>query len=290
MEDILLAGDWHGFTPHATWVLERAKALGIRRVFQLGDFGLWEHEHSGIEYLDDLDELTDQHDVDIYCLAGNHDNERLAVQLHAASLDADGFVVLRPRVKLALRGHRWTWEGTRFLALGGAYSVDKLYRTNREDEKTRRSRRESVQYGKPFRDFAGTLWFPDEELTHQNVLTAIGDGSHVDVMLTHDKPLRSTPSWNRKDLIECRPNQEKIQEVVNATRPRLLVHGHLHFPYDCAMRDNRGNFTTHVVGLDADAEAQKFERGYDPKNSIAVLTLDRGLKSLTVNGDRTINT
>lgn len=288
MENILLAGDWHGCTSHATWALERAKALGIRRVFQCGDFGLWEHEPAGVAYLNDLDEVAHRLDLVLYCLAGNHDNEKLAVRLHAADLDREGFVNLRPRVKLALRGHRWTWNDTRFLALGGAYSVDKSYRLRVEEEKTRRSRSESIQYGKPFRDFAGTMWFPDEELTHQNVITAIGDGSPVDVMLTHDKPLRSTPDWNRKDLPECVPNQQKIQDVADALRPRLLVHGHLHYLYDCVMAGKDGSFQTRVVGLDADAEAQAWERTYKRENNLAILTLDRGLKTIIIAGDRVI--
>lgn len=285
----MLAGDWHGFAPHADWVLRCAHASGIKRVFQVGDFGLWEHESAGIRYLDDLEEIASQDDITIYCLAGNHDNEKLTVQLHAANLDADGFVILRDHVKFALRGHRWTWEGTRFLALGGAYSVDKAWRVEKEIRMTAESHRGSIQYGKPLKSYTETLWFPDEELTHQNVITAIGDGSPVDVMLTHDKPLRSTPSWNRKDFPECVANQEKIQRVVDALEPTLLVHGHLHFPYDCAMRGQDGSFSTYVVGLDADNEAQRFERGYRRENSIAVLGLENGLKSITVNGDRTIN-
>jgi predicted phosphodiesterase len=277
MREITLAGDWHGYLPHATWVAKLSQSQGIKTIFQVGDFGLWEHDRSGVSYLDDLQKVTEKYDVEIYCLAGNHDNEKLAVQLHGHHFDADGFVVLRPSVKLALRGHRWTWEDTRFLALGGAYSVDKHWRVNSEQWKTRKSYEDNIKYGSKLVDYSGTLWFPDEELTDGNVVTAIGDGSRVDVMLTHDKPRNSKPRWNRKDFPECLANQDRIQRVVDAVRPTYLVHGHLHYPY----RDVLSTTGTIVYGLDADYGAMTGEPNYDRDNSVAILTLDNGMKSIT---------
>jgi hypothetical protein len=40
----------------------------------------------------------------------------------------DGFVEVTDRILWAPRGHRWTWQGVRFLALGGAFSIDRQYR------------------------------------------------------------------------------------------------------------------------------------------------------------------
>lgn len=285
MRQITLAGDWHGYLPHARWVLEWSRERGIETVFQVGDFGLWEHERSGVDYLDGLQVAADEFNVDVYCLAGNHDNEKLALQLHAADFDGEGFVLLRPRVKFAARGHRWTWEGTRFIALGGAYSVDKQWRVQSEDWRTRKSREAHEKYGAAFHDFTETMWFPDEQLTDENVTTATDDDTPVDVMLTHDKPLRSAPGWNRKDLVECKPNQERIQRVVDELHPLLLAHGHLHYPYHDVIYDDTGVYGTYVIGIDADSSAMSGESNYDKNNSVAVLNLDGGLQSVTFQGD-----
>jgi hypothetical protein len=284
MEQITLAGDWHGSTSHAAWVAQGSARRGIHKIFQVGDFGLWEHEPSGVKYLDDLEKLAVEHDLVIYCLGGNHDNEKLAFQLHGANFDADGFVLLRGHVRLAVRGHRWKWAGTTFLALGGAHSVDKEWRVASENFKTNRSRTEHEKYGKAFKDYTDTMWFPDEETTDENVVTAIGDGTPVHVMLTHDKPLRSTPDWNRKDLPKCHPNQERIQKVVDELHPELLVHGHLHHPYQQNLCSSCHGIDTQIVGLDADMDAMNGERGYDKDNSVAVLSLDGDLRTINFMG------
>lgn len=289
-EQIMLAGDWHGFASHANWVLERAQRRGIDVVFQLGDFGLWEHEPSGIEYLDDVQRAAERCETTVYFLDGNHDNLKLALDNHR-EVDDEGFVVIRDRVRYSPRGHHWHWNGVHFLALGGAYSVDARWRRDQEAWKTANSKIAHDRYGKTFRDYTETLWFPDEEITDEDVTRAIGDGEPVDVLLTHDKPIRSVPGWNRKDLPECHPNQERIQRVVDELSPQLLVHGHLHFPYDHALRDPRGSdLDTYVVGLDADAEAMAGERGYRRENSVAVLHLEySGVKvSIELGDGRTI--
>jgi hypothetical protein len=99
---------------------------------------------------------------------------------------------------------------------------------------------------------------------------ALADPTPVDVMLTHDKPRASNPRWNRKDFPECWPNQDRIQTAVRALRPKLLVHGHLHFPYEDQIRSSGDSWTT-VIGLDCDPRAA--ESGlYMKENSWTVLT------------------
>ena len=40
---ILLAGDTHGNTTHVRYLIDVAVDQGCDRIFQLGDFGAWEH-------------------------------------------------------------------------------------------------------------------------------------------------------------------------------------------------------------------------------------------------------
>src|SRR4051812_6589522 len=97
----------------------------------------------------------------------------------------------------------------RFVALGGAYSVDKQWRVN--EERKRRA--------------PGTLWFPEEEMTDTEFYRHLAGPSPVDVLLAHDKPRAANPDWNRKDLPECWPNQDRIQAAAVTLKSKLLVHG-----------------------------------------------------------------
>jgi len=56
MAKIMIAGDWHGDTMHARKTVRRADAMGARKIMQVGDFGYWEHEADGFNYLDALNE------------------------------------------------------------------------------------------------------------------------------------------------------------------------------------------------------------------------------------------
>lgn len=253
---ILLAGDTHGNASHIITLLDNAVKEGCDRIFQVGDFGAWEHVPSGVKYFNDVEKHAKLRGVTVYWLDGNHDKTSLVLEKYGDKKDEEGFLLCRPHVRYAPRGHRWTWAGKNFIALGGAYSVDKDYRLWLENQ----------------RGGAGTQWFPEEEMSDNDMDTIIlGDSSPVDVMLTHDKPRASNPHWNRKDLEECWPNQDRIQRAVETLKPKLLVHGHLHYRYEDII-DN-GNGKTLVTGLDADPwTAQRF---YRVENSWEVLDLSK---------------
>jgi len=139
--------------------------------------------------------------------------------------DDDGLVVVRDHVRYAPRGHRWTWGTTRILALGGAASLDKEWRLAEEGRRSakaiRKSKFREAAGGAPAPppNYAGTLWFPDEELSDDDVETVLADGTPVDLLLTHDKPRRSRLGFNRKDDAAAWPNQDRVQRVVDAYGP-----------------------------------------------------------------------
>lgn len=271
-ERVLLAGDTHGNTSHLRYLLDIADREQCARLFQVGDFGAWEHTPGGRKFFDDADRVAARAGVTVYFLDGNHDKTSLVLSMYGDRPDGEGFLTCRDHLRYAPRGHRWTWAGTRFIALGGAYSVDKAWRVREERAAAEKAARRTALYGaRPGTDTAGTLWFPEEELTDTQLDAALADPAPVDVMLTHDKPRASNPRWNRKDLPECRPNQDRIQRAVTALRPRLLVHGHLHHPYRDQIRCAGDSWTT-VVGLGADPAAAE-DASYDKTDSWKVLTL-----------------
>lgn len=246
----MLAGDIHGDLGAGRQLLARAKREDCTLVFFLGDFGYWEHRPSGVEFLDKLNVAARSNVMPIFFLDGNHDKTSLLVEKYAhTAADNDGFMQVRSSVMYAPRGHRWEWEDISFIALGGAYSVDKEWRLVQE---ARRGESE-------------TLWFPEEEMTDDDMARILEvDDYPVNVMLAHDKPLWSRPAWNRKNIDECLPNQRRLQSAVNALHPMLFVHGHLHYEYTdvigppianreevCVVRGlqaNREAFEPHRIG------------------------------------------
>ncbi|OPC83473.1 hypothetical protein B4N89_23295 [Embleya scabrispora] len=275
---VLLAGDTHGNTGHVRRVLDVAAELDVDVVFQLGDFGYWEHEPSGVRYLDAVNRSARSRGVDVYFLDGNHDKSSLLMESYGDHRDEQGFVIVRPRVRYAPRGHRWSWRGTNFLAFGGALSLDRerrLAEEQRRYEKALRKEGFRVGAGRPpaaVPTYAGSLWFPEEEGTDADVDTILADPSPVGVLLTHDKPLRATPEFNRKSEPRCLPNQARIQRLVDAYRPAVAAHGHLHFRYTEELAHPDGS-VTRVEGLAADPMASYDVPGYRVADSWLLLDL-----------------
>lgn len=252
---ILLAGDAHGNHGYINSIVTRANNAGITKVFVLGDFGYWEHTHDGVEFLDDADRYARLKNVMVYFLDGNHDKTGLLLEKYH-DRDDEGFIIVRPWIRYAPRGHRWTWNNTRFAAFGGAYSVDKAWRLEQE-----RKRALAIERKNAFRppnnqlslDTSGTLWFPEEEMTDEDMTRFLTeDRAPVDIILAHDKPMASIPDWNRKNYEECWPNQNRLQRAVVALKPKFFFHGHLHYYYEDEIRSGDDDTFTKVIGLDCD--------------------------------------
>jgi hypothetical protein len=177
----------------------------------------------------------------VYFLDGNHDKTSLVLEKYSHHVDDEGFLIVRNWIRYSPRGHRWTWDEVNFISLGGAYSVDKDYRINVLEKQGS---------GLPER-----YWFPEEEMTDEDMAKILLDPSPVDVMLAHDKPRCSVPQWNRKDIPECWPNQDRLQMAVKALTPAHFYHGHLHYLYvhNADYGDLEGQRrTVRVMGLASD--------------------------------------
>ncbi len=245
-DKLLVAGDWHGDTNHAYHVLVTASKRDCSAVMQVGDFGYWEHSQDGEKFLKNVSRQSVMQGVPVYFIDGNHENHTMLREKYGPTNEQhettpEGFWVIRDNVFYIPRGIVWEWSGRRFMGLGGAYSVDRDWRIMQELKKR-----------KPL-----TLWWPEEELTDDEVAAAVkaGEGG-IDVIFTHDKPRGSTPPWDRKDLPECWPNQDRVLEVVKAVQPRLLFHGHLHVRYDDEIRIGDDDKWLKVVGLNCNPDAQ----------------------------------
>ncbi len=224
---LLVPGDTHGNCLH--WedvLLPAAQEHQVGGIVQLGDFGYWPLTGEGRDYLARLSSALDSSDSWIVFVDGNHEDHEALRKLPTRP---DGFVEVTDRILWAPRGHRWTWQGVRFLALGGAYSID------RRDRKL-----DSGRWG----------WFKEEVITPEQAKRAIAGGP-ADVLLTHDAPAGALPTLagmlTRYDPYTLQ-SARHVQEVAEATKPKLLLHGHWHQFQQVALPGQ----DTKVIGLSMD--------------------------------------
>ena len=262
---ILVAGDTGANPKHWPLLCQAAAANNCSAIYQVGDTGYSEADAFGREYAAGISDLAIRNNIQIAFIDGNHEaHQELWSKCQNAPRSPEGFQQIHPGLFYIPRGHSWTVEDVRFLGLGGAYSVDKAERLR--IEKTT---------GRP-----GTMWSPLEELTDVDVALAKAQGQ-VDIMLTHDKPRSTNPGCNFKSESACWHNHDRVSEVMQTAAPELLLHGHLHFPYQDHVRVGEYGDWCHVISLESD-EIGSRNRPYDSRNSWLVLELHEGTFKIAV--------
>lgn len=217
---VALAGDWHANADYAVASIARALDGGADAIVHLGDFGF----RFAPAYLAALDEALG--DVPLWFVDGNHED---FPWLARRPIDERGMRSVSRRVTHLPRGARWSWAGHTWLALGGAHSVDRLAR------------------------IPGESWWPDETISDDDLARAIAPG-RTDVLVCHDVPTgvpvpHTYPdgTFPAADEAAGEAHRDRVRAVVDATHPRLIVHGHFHRHYRSTLGDAR------VLGLAHDA-------------------------------------
>lgn len=201
---VALAGDWHANTDFAVESIRHALRGGADAIVHLGDFGF----RFDRAYLAALDQALGP--TPLYFIDGNH--ERFP-WLYDHPIDERGVRPISRRVAHLPRGARWTWRGRTWLALGGAHSVDRLWRQ------------------------PGEGWWPQETLTLDDVRRAVAPGA-ADVLVCHDAPAgipvpHTYPegTFPAADEAAGEAHRNLVRAVVDGTWPRLIAHGHFHQHY-----------------------------------------------------------
>ena len=238
---VLLLGDTHGNTG---WVrdvaLPIAYSVSADAVFQLGDFGYWDTDGEFVN-------TVSKSNTPFYFIDGNHENHPKLPVEHGEVVNLSGNLYYVPR------GSVLNWEGVKVLAVGGAHSIDRAYRT------------------------PGVDWFPEEDISEDDVRLAVS-ALTCDIMLCHDAPSTAelplvTPydvAW-RAELPACEANRERVGFIVDAVKPSLYVHGHYHSKWDFVVQRPWGKYR--IVGLDCD--------GSDISDNMTVLECEDGRWSIT---------
>jgi hypothetical protein len=237
---ILVAGDWHGNRQWALNVIKRVPQLlageRARLILQLGDFGIWPGS-GGRSYLNAVSAALRQVDAELWFVDGNHEDFSELARL-AGDQRQDGRVAVAPRTYHLPRGHRWEWHGRRWLACGGAVSVDKALRR------------------------AGYDWWPQEEITAEQE-AAVSAAGTTEVLVCHDCPSgvahafpRPPAEWDAADLARSQAHRARLQRITDAVRPAYLMHGHLHRAYQRSCDFGYG--AVQVTGLGTDGLLRNF--------------------------------
>lgn len=227
---ILVLGDSHG---QGQWLRDKiywAKKHHIKKIVQVGDFGLWDHEEDGIRFLDWTNEALRETGIKLYFVGGNHENwDRLDWYQKNNPRDYNDHIYLRSHILYTGRVNRWFWgePGNKkaFQAVGGAVSIDKKWRT----------------VGK-------TLWL-QEAIPERVVYGLERAGNECDFLFTHDAP-SCVPMSNLKPDADSTAHRGLMDRIGRATRPSLWFHGHYHKWMEYSFMHQQGG--AFVYGLDRD--------------------------------------
>lgn len=234
-----VAGDWHGNQDWAVRALTAFHTNGINVILHVGDFGFWNHQTSGQDYLTCVNDMLEQFDMVLIVTPGNHENY---VQLSTFQPvpGRSGFVYDQdfPNILVSVRGARWEWDNTSFVFLGGANSIDRQGRIE------------------------GVSWWAGEQITLGDVYRTV-EGGHAEVMVCHDCPTGvnlfgnhrdSDNGWSMAALAYAQQSRDSLRQAVDGVKPKVLFHGHYHryLDVETVMNDGLDDYTIRTVGLDMD--------------------------------------
>lgn len=227
---IAFAGDWHMNGPYAAKAIEYARERGANVVVHLGDFGYTFERR----YMLLVAAALRWAGIPLLFVDGNHEDFD---QLHRYPVNTHGLRSLGYQGIWHLpRGTRWQWGDTRFLALGGAHSVD------------RQAREEGVS------------WWPQERITPFQATIVVNRGP-ADVLIAHDcpsgVPIPGLDTTGRQfplaEITRSDQHRALLRTVVDAVRPRAIWHGHYH--QRCSARTVEPWGEMLIEGLDRDGSA-----------------------------------
>jgi len=220
VKSYLFVGDTHGDLTFATAAISHAQQHSAE-IIQLGDWGFY---WPGSSKIKELSSTLVTYGVLMRFVDGNHDEHprlRKHVGACVATPIAPG-VIYQPRGSVHADD-----DGTRFLFLGGAPSIDRAYRTK------------------------GRSWWPEEVIADDEFDCALSEAGPVHVLVTHDAPdfppgfsAKGTPSYRHAQELSLR----RIDALLKKHRPPLHVHGHWHHRYD-----RQHETGTRIAGLDCNA-------------------------------------
>lgn len=255
----MVIGDTHGGIKNIVPKLEKAHQHGIQKAIVVGDFGLWDHEFNGVQFLDEVNAAATQFNLSVFAIGGNHENWDRWEYYVKNNPTSKGFAYVRSCVLIAPKVHEWTWANKKFIGAGGAVSIDAEGRRMSE----RGDKRLWDNFGvRPRGRGPRTEWWDNEELTDQDVMKVQQLGT-ADYLFTHDCS-NFTQFKNRlKPDAASERHRVRMDKVIKSVKPRFHFHGHMHEKFDwvntlshgdSAFLDSYDGPETRTLGLECDRD------------------------------------
>jgi hypothetical protein len=132
------------------------------------------------------------------------------------------------------------------MGVGGAYSIDKAWRLEKEAEALGLYYQKFVasDHGYPH-----ILWWPEEKITDEE-LEFVKSQGQADILFTHDCPSNAPFLHRLKPDAESVEHRSRIDAVGRSVKPRLWFHGHMHEYYNYEFPHDDGE--ARVIGLECD--------------------------------------
>lgn len=138
---------------------------------------------TGFNYFDDkrddkLKKEISQLNITLFCLHGNKENRPQNISTYGVRSFCGGKVLYEPKypsIFFAIDGEIYTFEGKKYMVVGGAHSVDKL---------------RCLEYGTPFWDDE----MPDEKTKNTVERNLQNEDNKIYGMLTHTCPIKYLPT------------------------------------------------------------------------------------------------
>lgn len=197
-------------------------------------FGLWDHWAEGHEFLDDVNRAADANKLTVFAVGGNHENWDHWEWYCANMPTSHRFAMVRRRVLLSPKVNYWKWAGKQFRIAGGAVSVDKEDRLQRERGGYTDWTGRKIHGSGPH-----TQWWPGEQLTDDEEALVKSWGK-TDYLFTHDCSDFTNFTNRLKPDQDSVLHRQRIDRVLAAVKPEMHFHGHMHDKYEWKNKRSHG--------------------------------------------------
>lgn len=202
MKRYLFLGDTHDDLDFTESAAKLARQHGAE-IIQLGDWGFLGPAKPQLE---ELSAMLIGLGVTMRFVDGNHDDhlrlKKLRGRVRVRGVEIAKNVIYQPRGSV----HE-DEDGTRFLFLGGAPSIDQARRIE------------------------GVSWWPEEVISKTDLDLALSAKAPIHVLVTHDAPAFPpgfTPKGSPRYRRDQRLSMTRVDKLIQRHRPTLHVHGHWH--------------------------------------------------------------
>ena len=213
MGRVFIRGDCHGKFDFLPLFCEAYQTTIEDTLIILGDAGInfWLNNTDR-----NLKKRISQCPITLFCVHGNHEERPQNISTYKAAYYEKyscncWYEEKYPNILFPFNGTA-AFNGKKFLIIGGAYSVDKLYRLER-----------------------GWSWFESEQLTNlekEAILLMIEEENSFDYILTHTAPLNYEPTYLFLDFIDQAQVDKSMETFLQVVCERVdfkhWCFGHYH--------------------------------------------------------------